>query len=279
MKFLVVTVFCLVGITTAVITVGYLRGQDETVQPVAVEFTQTHPSSPITQSDDVINSLLDRLEKGEREREQLFTQIKTLNSQLAALGAGEKIPESQSIDSASVAQPEPSSDLNSEDLMGEFLNVGFDQDRAAELISRSAEIDMERLYLRDQASRENWLDSERYSEALRKLENRSETLRDELGDDEYDRYLYASGGSNRIRIDSIIEGSPAQLAGLRPGDTIRSYNGAAVFSIGEVQVATKGGQYGELIPVEIVRNGETSLSYIPRGPLGVTLRARRQRPD
>ena len=200
------------------------------------------------------------------------------HSQLVALGRDEKEPETRSIDSASVAQSEPGSDLISDDLMDEFLNVGFDRSKATELISRSAEIDMERLYLRDRASRENWLNSDRFREALRNLESRSETLRTELGDDGYDRYLYASGSANRVRINSIIEGSPAQLAGLRPGDTIRSYNETAVFSIDEIQLATKGGQYGELIRVEIVRNGEMSISYIPRGPLGVTLRARRQRP-
>ena len=198
MKFLVATISFLVGIATTVIAVAYLQGLNESAQPVAVESTLTHPPSPITQSEDVINSLLDRLEKGEQERRQLFTQIRTLSSQLAALGGGEKEPETQSINSDPVAQPEPGSDLISDDLMDEFLNVGFERDRAAELISRSAEIDMERLYLRDRASRENWLDSDRFREALRKLESRSETLRNELGDDGYDRYLYASGGSNRF---------------------------------------------------------------------------------
>jgi hypothetical protein len=280
MKYRAIAVISLAGIAAAAVFLDYFHGSNTPIQPIPVESAATPPPSPIVpQGQYAMGSLLQRLEEGELERRQLSARIEELSAQLTALTSSGKNVDIRSIDASSVAQPPPELEPLTEDLTEEYLDVGFDLYEAVELINRSAEISMERLYLRDRASRENWLDSDRFSDALRELESRSDKLRDELGDDGWDRYLYASGSANRVGINSIIEGSPAQLAGLQPGDTIRSYDETAVFSINEIQSATKGGQYGEQIRVEIDRNGATSIIYIPRGPLGVTLRTRRQRPE
>ena len=98
---------------------------------------------------------------------------------------------------------------------------------------------MERLYLRDQAIREGWMDTDQYRERLQQLEFARGELRVELGDDAFDRYLYASDRPNRVRVQSLIDGSPAAAAGLRPGDVILSYGEQRILLFGDLTQMTR----------------------------------------
>ena len=111
-----------------------------------------------------------------------------------------------------------------------FIAAGFTPADAAYLAQRVGQQEMEMLYLRDQAIREGWADTPRYEEAARELRNDRISLREELGTDGYDRFLYASGQPNRVLVDSVIDSSPGQTIGLQPGDVIMSYNGDRVYS-------------------------------------------------
>ena len=149
-----------------------------------------------------------------------------------------------------------------------FLAAGFDPVSAAELKKRASEIEMERLYLRHRARREGWIRSPEYREAARELRR---GMKEEFGEDTYDRFLFASERSNRLLVDSVMESSPAQQTGLQPGDIIFRYDGSRVFSRRDLRDATTRGEMGETVPVEIRRGGEILEVEIPRGPLGVRL--------
>ena len=94
-------------------------------------------------------------------------------------------------------------------------------------------------------------------------------LRDELGDPQYERYLEANNRPTSIAINSILESSPAQAAGLMPGDRIVSYDGQRVFNVGDLNRQTVQGTPGENVVVDIVRDGTPMQVVLPRGPLGV----------
>jgi S1-C subfamily serine protease len=120
--------------------------------------------------------------------------------------------------------------------------------------------------------------SDRYREAVNALAQESGSLREEIGDSAWDRYLFLTGEDNRVSVSSVIPGSAAEVAGLQPGDLIESYAGTQPLEFDDLRRATTEGEKGELVAVR-VRRGERVLdTWVPRGPLGVRLGTARAEP-
>jgi len=100
--------------------------------------------------------------------------------------------------------------------------------------------------------------------------NPDQSLRAELGDTEYEQYLAANGRPTAVRITSVIESSPGQVAGLQSGDQITGYGGLRVFNTMELTRQTMQGELGGSVVVDIVRDGAPMQIVLPRGPIGVT---------
>jgi alpha-beta hydrolase superfamily lysophospholipase len=62
---------------------------------------------------------------------------------------------------------------------------------------------------------------------------------------------------NTVRATFIVPNSPAAIAGLRAGDTIRAIDGKPITTVGEFLLAVHDVRAGKRVGVEIVRNGET----------------------
>jgi S1-C subfamily serine protease len=118
--------------------------------------------------------------------------------------------------------------------------------------------------------REGWNQNPRYRQELRQLER---DLRQELGDEDYDWLRYATGESNRVVVRDVLDRTPANRAGIRPGDSVRSYADRRIFTPGELKRATSRGEVGEWVRVELEREGEIVSVSVQRGPLGVVLDA------
>ena len=128
--------------------------------------------------------------------------------------------------------------------------------------------ELERESIADRALREGWFMQKRHSAELAQLDRE---LREDLQDADYDRYLYALGEPNRLRAGEVLEGSTARAAGLRRGDTILRYNDVRVFKPGELLLASSGGNPGDMVPVDIDRDGYRKRIYVELGPLGVKI--------
>ncbi|PON17425.1 hypothetical protein C2W62_13290 [Candidatus Entotheonella serta] len=159
-----------------------------------------------------------------------------------------------------------------------LIAAGFDPDEADYLANRWGQQQMELLYLRDQAIREGWIDTPRYEQAVGDLRRGRDSIREELGPEAYDRFLFATGRANRVILNSIIDSSPAQTTGLQPGDTVLSYDGSRIFSVNDLRTATTAGEPGIPVVIEIDRDGQRLELEISRGPIGVTLGNRRDEP-
>jgi C-terminal processing protease CtpA/Prc len=150
-----------------------------------------------------------------------------------------------------------------------LVTAGLDVAEATEIKRRGDELAMAEMYLRERATREQWLDTPRFQEEMAALNAEQVPLREEIGDDVYDRYLAARGQTNRVRVDDVLMDSPAAQAGLQNGDLIVRYGEDRIFVPAELVARTRVGGDGETVRLEIIRNGERFEIEVPRGPLGL----------
>jgi C-terminal processing protease CtpA/Prc len=156
---------------------------------------------------------------------------------------------------------------------------GLDPITAADVKRKGDELQMAQMNLRYQASHEGWLDSVRFQEEMAALEVQKVSVRDELSEEGYDRYLFSLGQTNRVRVDDVMFGSPAADAGLEVGDMILRYGDTRVFGPNELVAQTMAGQPGELVPLVVIRQGNLISVDVPRGPLGLHVNAAQSMPQ
>ena len=146
-----------------------------------------------------------------------------------------------------------------------LIEAGFLPSQANMIVRRESELQMESLQARYEAER-----SGNPSGFFRSRNASSDALREELGDVDYERYRAANNRSTSITISSVIESSPAQSAGLQPGDEIVRYDGERVFSMTDLTRQTMDGAAGQNVVVDIMRNGTPMQIVMPRGPVGIS---------
>jgi len=168
---------------------------------------------------------------------------------------------------------------DSEEQYQALISAGIDPSVAQQIKQRDDQWTLQRLELIDQATREGWRGSDEFDDRLDELREERPDVRSELGDSDYDQYLFESGESNRVQVSSIIDGSAAQISGMQTGDRVLSYANQLVFNTRELQNATREGTRGESVAVTVERNGQQLSLELPRGPLGVTLTGLRVDPD
>jgi hypothetical protein len=145
-------------------------------------------------------------------------------------------------------------------IVEQLMAAGFAPDRAEWIHRRSQELRMEAMQAQYEARRAGRPEAPDLGERA---------LREELGDADYERFLTAMGRSTTVAIDGVLASSPAERAGLVPGDEIIAYNGRRVFDIAELNELTLGGETGESVVVDVRRNGQALQLVLPRGPIGI----------
>jgi len=225
----------------------------------------------------LLKSLQESLSQEERQRHKLQKRVAELERKLKKLQLITKTIEDEE------PVPEKETEVSEEaeeelDRETRLVAAGLEPQQAKTIMQFLADIEMERLYLHDQATREGWLGTPRYRQENMILNESEEDLRLELGDADYDRYLYGTGQPNRVIIQSVIEGSPAQEAGIQSQDIVYSYAGNRLYTIRDLVTATTEGVANESVLLEVIRNGNIHEFYLPRGPLGVRVTSESHKP-
>jgi len=145
-----------------------------------------------------------------------------------------------------------------------FVEAGLTTDRAQWILQREDEIAMEVLQARYEATQ-----NDAPAEEIANLNSQS-LMRAELGDADYEKYLAGSGRPTTINVREVLTNSPAQAAGLAPGDQIVGYDGKRVFDMNELTGLTYEGQQGDTVPINVIRDGQEIQLYVERGPIGVS---------
>jgi hypothetical protein len=151
-----------------------------------------------------------------------------------------------------------------------LLDAGLDSGRATELKNWFESIEMDRLFIRDQSIREEW-DRTQFREAMAGLSEKADDLKNQMSENEYEAYLFASGQPNRVSIASVLASAPAGEAGIQAGDHIVRYGSQRIYNGRSLRDATTEGTVGETILIEVERDGDTLHLYSVRGPLGIRM--------
>lgn len=155
---------------------------------------------------------------------------------------------------------------SNEQRIAQLIESGFSPDRAEWIVRRESELRMATMQARFEA-RTSGESPNPWDPAF----DPEASLRAEVGDAEYEQYLEASGRPTVVEVTSILESSPAQRAGLQPGDQIRSYNGTRVFDTRDLYRNTMLGEPGDTVVVDVVRDGVLMQIVLPSGPMGVEI--------
>jgi hypothetical protein len=263
--------------------------------------TRSTRTEPSTTADDGVSlrlalaayeARLERLDQAlQREREQravLATEVAELRGRLAARRVPNDAARASRSDGDGLSDPRVPV-ASDEDARGEqrrpqgidvdtLVAAGFPEDRVRAFKEKIDQVELDRLYLRDVAAREGWLDTPRFREEDVDVGAVIRDARSELGDDFYDWILYSTGRPNRVRVGDVIDGSAAATAGLQRGDVILGYGEQRVFDPEELRTATTGGTAGDATSVSVLRGGRERQFVVPRGPLGVRIEASSEEP-
>jgi C-terminal processing protease CtpA/Prc len=210
--------------------------------------------------------------------DELQNQVRQLQKQLASAEAAahNDAADLDQHDAAQNADDAPEEDpLNEANLVAAGVNAGL----ATDILYRRDQFEYQKLALRDKAIRDGYFRKKQYYRELRELQEQQPSLREEIGDRAFDRFLYLSGQNNRVAVRSVMADSPAQQNGVKQGDILLRYNGRPVYSWNEMRRLTSEGDPNGYVSLDIQRNGEIINLALPRGPLGVTLLPSRADPD
>jgi len=242
-----------------------------------------------------LRALESRLAAEAEQRQALEGQVAALRDELAALHAASTGAaadhDRETADGGSApaaieggatraaADAAPPVDVSLSPTERALIAAGVDTAVAEDIKRRGDELALAEMYLRDQAQRENWINTPRFTEELAAIQSQQTSIRDEVGDAAYDGYLFALGRPNRVIVEDVLSESAAEQAGLRAGDLILRYGEARIFHREDLVEQTRSGAAGESVLLDVMRNGERVVVEVPRGPLGVRIGAAQDYPE
>ncbi|CAN5323483.1 hypothetical protein BH24PSE2_BH24PSE2_01080 [soil metagenome] len=213
------------------------------------------------------------------ERRHLEERLNTLSARLDALHEEPGGPQPEATGDRAGAARAPSPEAQSDGTLSALIAAGIAEPEAREIKGRMDALDLEMMNLQYAATQEGWSGSQRFADAMRANQKQRQSVRETIGDDAYDRYLYAMGQPNRIAVQDVLEGSAAARAGLEAGDVLLSYGGQRLFTARELIEQSRTGSADQSVTIEVIRNGRRMQIYLPRGPLGIRAGMHRTAPD
>jgi len=219
---------------------------------------------------DVVEALAQVLDDEINERRVLTEQLEQLKSEILDLKHNLRLRVEEAFQADDGSRRQQSGDTIAQTTEERLAAAGFTPQQLESIQRLEAEAQMRQIELDDRARREGWINTPRYIQESQDLSTSATVIRNALGDESYDRYLFANGVPNRIAVQSIIETSPAQKAGFQPGDVVIRYGGEKVYSTQQLVNLRSAGEHGEPVTVEILRDGQLLQLTMPRGPMGIS---------
>jgi C-terminal processing protease CtpA/Prc len=234
-----------------------------TDQPKAEqEAASSLPVEAQSASSDRVVRIAQLEQKVESLEAQLATIVNDQAANMAEQNDTQKVSSEALVDQVRVASPKD-----------ELVSVGVNPQEADDILRRISEQQYRRMELANLVRRNTSSDSRAYITELRELGQNQVSLRSELGDEAYEEYLMKTGQNNRVKVSTVMAGSPAEVIGLQSEDIIVSYGGQNIVTSDDIQHVELDGEIGSVTEVEILRDGSRINLTVPRGVLGVQLDA------
>jgi len=211
--------------------------------------------------------IIKKLTTESNARKELEKNVQELNLQMSKLD-NELQNSNLTQHSISATPSQNSTQWFNEEAM---VDTGLSAPEIAQIKDRYESIEMEKLYLRDQAIRENWIGTQRYLDELNAVDNQFQSLRNDMDDTAYETLLFATGQPNRVVVQNVMQNSPASLAGIKAGDQIIQYSNERIYSASDLRKSTTSGEIDQEVNVDLSRDGNKMTVYLPRGPLGIRM--------
>ena len=229
----------------------------ELQQPIATAHSETDLHQPIHKQLEIESNARKELEKSISDLKLQISELKTSLQNSSVTNTRD-----------SASQIQSSNRWFNEKAM---LSTGLSAAEITEIKNQYETIEREKLYLRDRAIRENWIGTERYTKELAELNGRFDSFRSQTSENVYESLLFATGQSNRVVIQDVMQNSPASQAGIKTGDFLLQYGESRIYSAFDLRRAITDGEAGEEVKIELIRNGTASTVYMPRGPMGIRM--------
>jgi hypothetical protein len=166
------------------------------------------------------------------------------------------------------------------DALGRFNETrlraaGFGDRDIEQLGERILWLEREALAEREDAQRRGELPRER-----RLSDQIWRELRADYGDEVFATLLFATNQVNRVEVEAVAPNSPAESAGVLPGDVIVYYDRQRIFSPQELRQVRRGDTAGNrsTVPMEVLREGRRVSFSLPPGLSGVRVAGRSMDP-
>jgi hypothetical protein len=265
-----------IGLVVALAAIGiaiamYLRGGSvpEKTEQAFTPRTGASESERISDLEKMLAAQVDRGNLLESRLSELEARLSARNSarRNADAGTDNQDPRArfqdlrqQFTDANGNFDPKKMAEFRRKQELDRLVQAGFTQERAEWIERRTQELQLQ--------AQQAQYDAQRNGQPVRGTDIES-TLRKEMGDSEYEKYLSATGRPTEVQVMDVLASSAAERAGLKPGDQIVAYAGQRVFDAGDLNSLTRQGTPGETVTVEVKRDGQTVQLSVPRGVLGV----------
>jgi len=252
---------------------------DNTLRSPFSSSSDPSDTDKLTQLETTIQSLQKQVQEEIDQREKLEKKVALLEKGIRPPGSDNRKETDDNNQSAAdaVTNPHQAGTFQPANQSANWFNeqalmdAGVDQAKVSYIKNVFEQAEMDKLYLRDQATREGWMGSDRFNDAMKEISDRTDNLRAQLNDNEYDAYLYASGRSNRVIVESVLNNSPASNAGIQAGDVILSYDNKKIYNWTDLTSATSEGDPNSTVAITVLRDNQQQQVYMPRGPMGIRL--------
>lgn len=236
----------------------------------AVAPTKSEPAIRIDKLEHRIDWLESQISDLQFRNDQLELELSRL-SQTAAPGPVIEETSASEAGESGILHQQAAQQQPTRTLQQQLSATDIPQDTVAQLEQVIDQNRLQRLEVRNQAIRDGSIGSVEFSEQMAALADIDEEIRERFGDSVYDRYLYASGQPNRIRVREVFSGSAAEFAGILPGDVLLSYANQDLYSMSELRQLTVSGTAGEPVLIEIQRDSRQISASVTRGTLGISM--------
>ncbi|HTQ36779.1 MAG TPA: PDZ domain-containing protein, partial [Steroidobacteraceae bacterium] len=249
-KIVLVVALLAVGVAIAM----YMRSGGSSGKPVQAFTPRTDASETerIADLEKTVATLVDRINLLESHIGQLgnrsSTTRRTADGSTDPRGDRRNDFRQQFTDANGNFDPAKMRDQFRKQQLDRLVQAGFTQDKAEWIERREQELELQQQQAR--------FDAQRTGQPAQNVDPEA-TLRKELGDADYEKYLTATGRPTNVQVMDVLASSPAEKAGLKPGDQIVSYAGQRVYDNNDLNSLARQGTPGESVTVEVQRDGQT----------------------